>query len=140
MFHFARHHYLSPTDTGAFYSKAYSIGIMDFELHPTVCRKERSFNVLIDPREHFKTMLNCNLNLNRYKVLFITGNNSGILSRLCRRFAELEIRRGFTTFQLMTILEEAYHSMMIIEHDSIHIGGLSRDGRIHLTGRDTDVS
>jgi hypothetical protein len=31
----------------------------------------------------------------------------------------LEIRRGFTTFQLMTILEEAYHSLIVIEHDPL---------------------
>jgi hypothetical protein len=31
----------------------------------------------------------------------------------------MEIRGGFTTFQLMTILEEAYHSLIIIEHDPI---------------------
>ena len=29
----------------------------------------------------------------------------------------LEIRRGFTTFQLMTILEEACHCLIIVEHD-----------------------
>ncbi|MDD1758241.1 MAG: hypothetical protein LUQ22_05860 [Methanotrichaceae archaeon] len=64
-------------------------------------------------------MLNRNLNLQRFKVLFVTGNFSGILSRLHRSFTELEIRRGFTSFQLMTILEEAYHSLIIIEHDPI---------------------
>jgi hypothetical protein len=52
-------------------------------------------------------------------VLFVTGNYSGILSRLHRRFTELEIRRGFTTFQLMTILEEAHHSLIIVEHDPL---------------------
>jgi hypothetical protein len=36
-----------------------------------------------------------------------------------RKFSALEIRRGFTTFQLMTILGEAYHSLIIIEHDPI---------------------
>jgi hypothetical protein len=50
-------------------------------------------------------MLNRNIILQLFKVLFITGNYSGILSRLHRRFTELEIRRSFTTFQLMTILE-----------------------------------
>jgi hypothetical protein len=64
-------------------------------------------------------MLNRNLNLQRYKVLYVTGNFSGILSRLHRRFTELEIRRGVTTFQLMTILEEAYHSLIIVEHDPL---------------------
>jgi hypothetical protein len=29
----------------------------------------------------------------------------------------LEIRRAFTSFQLMTILEENHHSLMIVEHD-----------------------
>ena len=48
---------------------------------------------------------------------FVTRNFSGILSRLHRRFTELEIRCGFTTFQLMTILEEARYSLIIIEHD-----------------------
>ncbi len=55
---------------------------MDFELHPTVSLKERSFNVLVAPRQHFIEMLNRNLNLQRFKVLVVTGNFSGILSRL----------------------------------------------------------
>ena len=72
---------------------------MDFELHPTVSLKERSVNVRVAPREHFIAMLNHNLNLRRYKVLFVTGNYSGILSRPHRRFTKLEIKCGFTTFQ-----------------------------------------
>jgi hypothetical protein len=90
---------------------------MDFKLHPTVSLKDRSFNVLVASREHFIAMLSRNLNLKRYKVLFVTGNYSGILSRLHRRFTELEIKRGFTTFQLMPILEEACHGLIIVEHD-----------------------
>jgi len=61
--------------------------------------------------------LNRNLNLQRFKVLYLSGNYSAILSRLDRRFETLEIRRGFTVFQLMTILEEAHHSLILIEHD-----------------------
>ena len=41
------------------------------------------------------------------------------MTRLHRRFTGLEIRRGFTTFQLMAILEEEHHSLIIIEHDPI---------------------
>lgn len=67
----------------------------------------------------FAKALNCNLNLQRFKVLYICGNYSSILSRLDRRFQELEIRRAFTVFQLMTILEEAHHSLIIIEHDPL---------------------
>src|SRR5512136_418707 len=95
------------------------IGIMDFQLHPSVTLHERSYNVLVAPRQLFIDMLNRNLNLQRFKVLYVTGNFSGILSRLHRKFTVLEIRRGFTTFQLMTILEEAHHSLIIIEHDPL---------------------
>jgi hypothetical protein len=38
---------------------------------------------------------------------------------LDRRFQDLEIRRAFTVFQLMTILEEARHSLIVIEHDPL---------------------
>jgi len=92
---------------------------MDFELHPAVSLKSRSFNVLVAPRQTFIKMLNRNQNLQRFKILYISGNFSSILSRLHRTFTELEVRRGFTTFQIMTILEEACHSMIIIEHDPI---------------------
>ena len=50
-------------------------------------------------------------------MLYVTGNYSGVLTRLDRRFSELEIRRGFVVFQLMTILEEARHSLILVEHD-----------------------
>ena len=92
---------------------------MDFELHPTVFLRSRSFNVLQAPRELFIQALNCNLNLQLYKVLYICGNYSGILSKLDRRFQDLEIRRAFTLFQLMTVLEEARHSIILIEHDPL---------------------
>jgi hypothetical protein len=67
----------------------------------------------------FAKTLNRNLNLQRFKVLYICGNYSSVLSRLDRRFQDLEIRRAFTVFQLMTILEESRHSLIIIEHDPL---------------------
>jgi DNA polymerase I len=90
---------------------------MDFDLLPSVSIRPRSFNALVAPNEMFAKALNRNLNLQRFKVLYICGNCSSILSRLDRRFQTLEIRRAFTVFQLMTILEEARHSLIIIEHD-----------------------
>jgi hypothetical protein len=53
----------------------------------------------------------------RFKFLYVCGNHSSILSNLDRRFQDLEIRRAFTDFQLMTILEETRHSLIFIEHD-----------------------
>src|SRR5512136_1549799 len=90
---------------------------MDFELYPTITLKSRSFNILHAPRELFIQALNRNLDLQRFKVLYVCGNYSGILSKLDRKFTDLEIRRAFTVFQLMTVLEEARHSIIIVEHD-----------------------
>jgi hypothetical protein len=92
---------------------------MDFDLYPTITLRSRSFNALLAPREMFIQALNRNLNLQRFRVLYVTGNYSAILSGLDRRFEALEIRRGFTVFQLMTILEEAHHSLIFIEHDPL---------------------
>jgi DNA polymerase I len=60
--------------------------------------------------------LNSNLNLQRNKILYISGNYFRILTRMDRRFTSLEVRRAFTSFQLMTILEEARHSLILVEH------------------------
>jgi hypothetical protein len=90
---------------------------MEFELYPTIILRPRSFNALLAPRDMFVQALNSNLDLQRFKVLYVAGNYSAILSKLDRKFTELEIRRNFTVFQLMTILEEAYHSLILVEHD-----------------------
>ena len=92
---------------------------MDFDLLPTVSLRPRSFNALVAPNDMFAKALNCNLNLQRFKLLYICGNYSSVLSRLDRKFQDLEIRRAFTVFQLITILEEARHSLIIIEHDPL---------------------
>jgi hypothetical protein len=92
---------------------------MDFELYPTITLRSRSFNTLLAPREMFVQALNRNLNLQRFRVLYITGNYSAVLSSLDRRFESLEIRRGFTVFLLMAILEEAHHSLILVEHDPL---------------------
>jgi hypothetical protein len=48
-----------------------------------------------------------------------TPDRRSILSRLDRNFTELEVRRAFTVYQLMTILEENHHSFLIVEHDPL---------------------
>jgi len=64
-------------------------------------------------------MLNLNLDPGKFSVLYVCGNYSAVLTRIHRRFGDLNIRRAFTVFQLMTILEEAYHSLIFIEHDPL---------------------
>jgi hypothetical protein len=92
---------------------------MEVELHPAVSLLEDTFNVLVAPPEMLVDAINSNLNMQRYKVLFVSGNYSRILSRLSRNVTELDVRRAFTSFQLMTILEENHHSVLIVEHDPL---------------------
>ena len=92
---------------------------MEIELLPTVSLLPETFSVLVAPVEMLAGALNSHLELQRYKILFISGNYSRILSRLDRNFTELEVRRAFTSFQLMTILEENHHSFLIVEHDPL---------------------
>jgi len=89
------------------------------QLLPSVSLRPMSFNALVAPNEMFASALNRNLNMQRFQVLYICGNYSSVLSRLDRKFVDLEIRRAFTVFQLMTILEEASYSLIIIEHDPL---------------------
>lgn len=90
---------------------------MEIELHPAISLLPETFNVLVAPVEMLVGALNSHLELQRYRILFVCGNYSRVLSRLDRFFTELEVRRAFTSFQLMTILEENHHSFLIIEHD-----------------------
>jgi hypothetical protein len=92
---------------------------MDFELLPTVSLLPETNSLLIPPVEMLAGALNSHLELQRYKILFISGNYSRILNRLNRNITELEVRRAFTVFQLMTILEENHQSFLIVEHDPL---------------------
>ena len=92
---------------------------MEIELCPAVSLLPETFNVLVAPVEVMAGAINSHPELQRYKILFISGNYSRILSRLNRNITELDVRRAFTSFQLMTILEENHHSFLIVEHDPL---------------------
>jgi len=53
---------------------------MEIELHQAVSLLEDTFNVLVAPVEMLVDAINSNLNLQRYKVLFVSGNYSRIAS------------------------------------------------------------
>jgi len=92
---------------------------MEFELHPAIIIESRAFAILVAPLQMLIESLNDHLGIDRYQVLYICGNYSRILSRLDRRFRDLEVRRAFTVFQLLTVLEESHHTLMILEHDPL---------------------
>jgi O-glycosyl hydrolase len=70
---------------------------MEIELHPAVSLLEYTFNVLVAPQELLIDAINNSLILQRYKVLFVSGNYSRILSWLNRNITEMDVRRAFTS-------------------------------------------
>ena len=101
------------------YPRSTLFSIMDIELHPSVSLTPNTFSVLVAPGEVLAGAINGHPELQRCKTLFICGNYSRILSRLDRNVTVLDVRRAFTVFQLMTILEENHHSLLIVEHDPL---------------------
>jgi hypothetical protein len=89
---------------------------MEIELHPAVFLLPETNSLLIAPVEMLAVAQSSHLELQRYKILFISGRSE---SRLNRNITELEVRRAFTVFQLMTIQEENHHSFLIVEHDPL---------------------
>jgi|GEM_PF-1529097 len=76
---------------------------MEIELLPTVSLLPETNSLFIAPVELLAGALNSHLELQRYKIHFISGNYSRILNRLNRNITQLDVRRAFTVFQLMTI-------------------------------------
>lgn len=91
---------------------------MELELHPAVVLQPGTWSVLIAPEEVVVPALNDRLpTIGRFLTLYICGNYSRLLSRLHHRTAYFEIRRSFTSFQLLRILEEAHHTFIFVEYD-----------------------
>jgi hypothetical protein len=91
---------------------------MELELQSPLTLVPNSFNVLIGPEEMLVDSLNNNLKeFQCLQVLYVSGNYSSILDKFDRRFTDLDIRRAFTAYQLLTILKEAYQTLIIFEHD-----------------------
>ncbi|HII07520.1 MAG TPA: hypothetical protein HA349_09475 [Methanotrichaceae archaeon] len=99
---------------------------MELELQPPLTLAPNTFNILVGPDNVLVDSLNCSLKtLQRIQVLYVCGNYSRILDKLDRRFTELDVRRAFTAYQLLTILKEAYQTLIIFEHDPSLFEGAS---------------
>ncbi len=92
---------------------------MEIDFHPAVTLVPGTFSILTAPGDIFAQALNCHLSLQRFQILYVCGNYSAVLSKLDRRFTCLDIRRAFTAYQLLTVLEEARHTLVIVEHDPL---------------------
>jgi len=91
---------------------------MLIELQKGVILQPGTFNAVLAPDEVIISAINNNSDIQRYLFLFVGGNYSRILSGIHRTTTNFEIRRAFTAHQLFTILKEASHTFVFIEHDS----------------------
>jgi len=90
---------------------------MHIELRKGLTLRPGTFNAVIAPEKEIVTAINSNADLQRFLFLYISGNYSRILSGINRQSKNFDVRRGFTAHQLFTILREAGHTVVFVEHD-----------------------
>jgi hypothetical protein len=76
-----------------------------------------TFNAVIAPGKVMVAALNNNTDLQRFLFLYVSGNYSRLFSSISRASKNFEVRRAFTAHQLFTILKEASHTVVLVEHD-----------------------
>jgi DNA polymerase I len=90
---------------------------MQIEIRKGLALQPGTFNAVIAPEKVMITTINSNTDLQRFLFLYISGNYSRLLSGVNRQSKNFDVRRGFTAHQLLTILREAAHTVVFIEHD-----------------------
>jgi hypothetical protein len=90
---------------------------MLIELRKGMTLQPGTFNAVIAPGNVMVSALNTNPELRRFLFLYVSGNYSRLLSSISRASKNFEIRRAFTAHQLFTILKEASHTVVFLEHD-----------------------
>jgi len=90
---------------------------MHIELRRGLLLYPGTFNAVVAPEKVMISALNSNEDLQRFLFLYIGSNYSRILPEISRTLKNFDIRRGFTARQFLTILQEAAHTVVFIEHD-----------------------
>lgn len=89
---------------------------MSIELRTGMFLYPGSFNAVIAPDRVIITAINRNPELQRFLFLFVSGNYSRILLSIGRISDNFEICRAFTAHQLFSILQNASHTVIFVEH------------------------
>jgi DNA polymerase I len=90
---------------------------MEFDLCPAVTLQTGAFSAVLAPAETVTAAVNAKKELQRYMFLYVCGNYSRVLTGIGRTAGTFEVRRAFTAHQFLTILREAYHTIVFVEHD-----------------------
>lgn len=90
---------------------------MEFTLCPGIPLQTGTFTVIIGDDRLITGALNASSELRRFMFLFVCGNYSRILPSVDTTSTCFDVRRAFTAHQLLTIIREAYHTIVMVEHD-----------------------
>jgi translation initiation factor RLI1 len=90
---------------------------MLIELRKGMTLHPGTFTAVIAPEKVMDSALNNNTDLQRFLILYVSDNYSRLLYSINRSSKNFEVRRAFTAHQLFTILKEANHTVLFIEHD-----------------------
>jgi len=99
---------------------------MELDLCPSVTLQTGAFSAVTAPAGMIVAALNTRKDLRRFMFLFVSGNYSRLMSDINRSSANFEVRRAFTVFQLLTILNESYHTIVLVEHDPTLYEGIEK--------------
>jgi hypothetical protein len=101
-------------------------GAMQITLRKGITLRQGTFSAVIAPEHTVLLALNGNPELERFLFLFVCGNYSRLISHISRSSTNFEVRRPFTADQLLTVLREASHTVIFIEHDTTLFDGAER--------------
>jgi hypothetical protein len=90
---------------------------MQIMLRKGIALRQGSFSAVVAPERTILAALSGNPDLERFLFLFVCGNYSRLISQICRTSSNFEVRRPFTADQLFTVIKEAGHTVIFIEHD-----------------------
>ncbi len=90
---------------------------MSVSIAPNITLSYGTFSIFIAPQEDLQRALSNLLSRQRGETLYLCGNYPSLLFHLKKYASFFEVRRALTTYQVLTILDEAHHSLLLFEHD-----------------------
>lgn len=90
---------------------------MQIRLRPGITLRLGTFSAVVAPERVILAALNNNPELERFLFLFVCGNYSRLISHIGRSASSFEVRRPFTADQFLSVIREAGHTIIFIEHD-----------------------
>jgi hypothetical protein len=91
---------------------------MQITLRKGITLRQGTFSAVVAPERLIIPALAGNPELERFLFLYVCGNYSRLISHIGRSSSNFEVQRPFTADQLLTVVKEAGHTVIFIEHDA----------------------